>query len=403
VFQKGKFVSFFSNFAISPCVNRSGFLHSNSYNKDNPMEFLSSVFVNIVPFLVVLSVLVYVHEMGHYLVARWNGVRVDVFSIGFGPEIFGWNNRHGTRWKVSYIPLGGYVKLASEESAGNGKKAKKDPGSLMSKTPWQRIAVSIAGPGANYLFAVVVLGVLYMTAGQKVPTHEISIVSVEPASPAEKAGVKGGDIITGLNQETQLFVDRFQEVIGKSIGQQITLHIKRPGQEAPLTLTAVPEKTANGSGRLGVRLEPVSLTKIHGFFGAIQYAVLDTYHMTTQTLKALGQIIMGNRSADGLSGPIGIATLAGQIAQQGFVALVWLAAILSINLGLINLFPVPMLDGGHILFYLIEIIRGKAVNEKMQEIAYRIGFALVMALILFSTWNDLSRLRVVQWIKALFS
>ena len=184
----------------------------------------------------------------------------------------------------------------------------------------------------------------------------------------------------------------------------VSFQIKR-GEDL-LDIQVVPDKhelvSGKVVGRIGVALQPMDEKIVHGFFAAIYNSCADTIKMTTSTLQALGQMIIGERSAEGLSGPIGIASITGQIAQQGIVALIWLAAILSINLGLINLFPVPMLDGGHILFYVIEMVRGKPVNEKMQEIAYRIGFGLVMLLILFSTWNDLLRLKFIPWITGLF-
>ena len=369
------------------------------------MDFLSSIFMNIIPFVVVLSILVYVHEMGHYIVARMNGVRVEVFSIGFGPEIFGWNNKNGTRWKVSYIPLGGYVKLASEDEIEGTKESRSDPGSMMNKTPWQRIAISIAGPAANYLLAIVLLMGLYVTVGQKVPLGQIEFGDVINESAAEKAGLIKGDILLSMEGVEKLSVETFKTAIIDSPEKPLRFTIKRGEGQVDLQVTPAANKLASGKtvGRLGVALGPVVEQRVHGIFAALGHAAQDTLNMTTQTLKALGQMILGERSADGLSGPIGIASVAGQMAQQGFVALIWLGAVLSINLGLINLFPIPMLDGGHIFFYLIEAVRGKAVHEKAQEIAYRVGFGLVMMLILFSTWNDLSRLRVIQWVQHLFS
>lgn len=369
------------------------------------MDFLSSIFINIIPFVVVLSVLVYIHEMGHYVVARMNGVRVDVFSIGFGPEIFGWNNKNGTRWKVSYIPLGGYVKLACDDEIEGTEKSRSDPGSMMSKTPWQRIAISIAGPAANYILAIVLLTGLYATVGQRIALDQILLGDTLNESAAEKAGLRKNDLLIAVDGVDKLSVESFQKAIADHPGQELSLTIRR-GDDT-LTLRATPEKNelpgGKVIGRLGLGFAPVFKSEMHGFFSAIGHAAQDTLNMTTQTLKALGQMIIGERSSDGLSGPIGIATATGQIAQQGITALIWLAAVLSINLGLINLFPVPMLDGGHILFYLIEAIRGKPVHEKAQEIAYRVGFGLVMLLILFLTWKDLSRLAIPQWIQGLFS
>ena len=355
------------------------------------MAYLNLVLINIVPFLIVLSVLVYVHEMGHYIVARLNNVRVKIFSIGFGPEIFGWTNKHGVRWKVSYIPLGGYVKFADDDET-DAAKISKDPHAFANKTPWQRIAIAIAGPAANYGFAILVLTALYATVGQKIPTNDIVVGEIFADSAAEKAGLRSGDVIIGLNGDTELTVQSFQKAIAEQAGKEAVLQVQKFPGNAIEEITVVPsiyEEGGKQQGRLGIGLIPKVDQQVHGVFGSIWHASVDTINITVGTLKALGEMIVQKRSSDGLSGPIGIATLTGKVAQQGVVALIWLAAVLSINLGLINLFPVPMLDGGHILFCLIEGIRGKAVNEKTQEIAYRIGFGLVLALILFSTWNDI--------------
>lgn len=369
------------------------------------MDFLSSIFMNIIPFVVVLSILVYVHEMGHYVVARLNGVRVEVFSIGFGPEIFGWNNKNGMRWKVSYIPLGGYVKLASDDEIEGTKESRSDPGSMMNKTPWQRIAISIAGPAANYILAIILLTGLYVTVGQRIPLNQVHLGETLNESAAEKAGLKKDDILIALEGVEKLSVETFQKAIADNPEKELILTVRR-GEET-LVLKATPDKNELPGGkivgRLGLGFAPVVKNEVRGFFAAVGHAAKDTLEMTVQTLKALGQMIIGERSSDGLSGPIGIATVTGQIAQQGITALIWLGAVLSINLGLINLFPVPMLDGGHIFFYLIEAIRGKPVHEKAQEVAYRVGFGLVMLLILFLTWKDLSRLAIPQWIMGLFS
>ncbi len=366
------------------------------------MEVLQSLFMNIIPFVVVLSVLVYFHEMGHYVIARMNGVRVETFSIGFGPEIFGWNNKHGTRWKVSYIPLGGYVSLASEDEVEGTKSSRADSGSMMSKTPWQRIAISLGGPAANYILAIILFTGLYVTVGQKVPLNEVEFGDVAVESPAQKAGLEKGDVLLNIEGVDVMSIGAFQEKVSKSADQPLSFRIRRGEEEQ--TILVVPEslKDDKSAAKIGVMISPRVEMKIHGIIDAVKYAVVDTWNMTVQTLKYLGQMIAGERSSDGLSGPIGIANVAGQVAQQGVVALIWLGAILSINLGLINLFPVPMLDGGHVVFYIIEIIRGKPLPEKALEFFYRIGFALVMSLILYSTWNDLSRLKVVQFVQNLF-
>ncbi len=367
------------------------------------MEALYSVFINIVPFLVVLTVLVYVHEMGHYIVARMNGVRVDEFAIGFGPEIFGWTNKAGTRWKVCYIPLGGYVNLANEDEIEGTDKSRHDPESMMSKSPWQRIAISIAGPAANFLLAIVFFFGLYATVGQKVPLNEIEFNEVITESAADAAGLQNGDILIGIEGVDELTIESFQDKVSRNPNEPLAFTVRRGESEQVVMVTPEAQESTAGKsvGRIGVAIAPRADLVVHGPLNAMKFAVVDTYKFTAQTLSYLGQMIMGTRSTDGLSGIIGIANVAGQVAEQGVVALIWLASMLSISLGLINLFPIPMLDGGHIVFYIIEIIRGRPLPEKAQEIAYRIGFAIVAFLILFSTWKDLTRLKIVQWFASL--
>ena len=369
------------------------------------MDALYAVFINIVPFLVVLTVLVFFHELGHYVVARWNGVRVEEFAIGFGPEIFGWNSKKtGTRWKVCYIPLGGYVNLASEDEVEGTDESRHDPGSMMSKSPYQRIAISIAGPVANFLLAMVFFFGLYVSVGQKIPLNEIEFGQVVAESAADIAGLESGDVLIGIEGVDELTIPSFQEKVSNSVDQPLAFTIRRGESEQMVMVTpqAHDPESEKPLGRIGVAIAPVATYVVHGPLNAAYHAVVDTYKISVQTLSYLGQMIVGTRSADGLSGVIGIANVAGKVAEQGIEALIWLAAMLSISLGLINLFPIPMLDGGHIVFYIIEIIRGKPLPEKALDIAYRIGFGIVAFLILFSTWQDLTRLKIVQWFTSLF-
>lgn len=375
------------------------------------MEFLHTVFINVVPFLVVLTVLVFVHELGHYLVARWCGVHVEVFSIGFGPELWGWTAKNGTRWKFSLIPLGGYVKMTNEDEvfAGkdnkNDKTQKLDPTSLLAKTPLQKIAISAAGPIANYLFAFVLMGALFAAVGQRLPIAGALVNGFVAESVAEKAGVLKGDIITHLDGQLIKAVEDVPAYIASKVDQEVTLTLKREGAEASLDIKLRPqvvETHAKKIARLGIELAPVTTTVTHGVVSAVGAAIKDVFRITVGTMHALGQMIMGQRSADGLSGPLGIANIAGKVAQHGILELVMLAAFLSINLGLVNLFPLPVLDGGHIMLYLIEWVRGRPVTEKIQEIAFRIGFGIILLLILFSFWNDLNRLKIIAWVEKIF-
>ena len=364
------------------------------------MEFIIGLGWYIVPFLIVISILVFVHELGHFLVARYNGVGVDVFSIGFGPEVFGWNDKKGTRWKFSWFPIGGYVKMVGDADAASTpdhtalKKMQEDQRSrsLFYKTVWQRIAVSIAGPVANYLFAILIFAVLFATVGQR---YTVPIIEgVQEGGAAANAGFLVGDRIKSINGEP---IDRFEDVIltvQAHAGDSLQITVDRSGHI--LTLSVVP-KLSTITDHFG-HVHKIGLLGINGATaGYIQrswlnswwYASKEVVSLSWQTLKALGQIVIGAKSADGLGGPLRIAQMSGEIAQSGLVALVWFMALLSVNLGLINLFPIPMLDGGHLLFYFIEAARGKPLSEKAQEWAFRAGFVFIIGLMLLATWNDL--------------
>ena len=372
------------------------------------MSLLSLLYYNLVPFLGILSVLVFVHELGHYLAARWNGVRVEVFSIGFGPEIFGWTDRHKTRWKISLFPLGGYVKMLSDLNPASqpdqaliqnmSEEDKKE--SLFHKTVWQRIAVSAAGPLANYLFAILVFGTFYCFFGQRIPSDLPKVGAVVPYSPADKMGLQKGDIILEASGEKVHSFQELRKLIQKGSEEEVVLKIQRENEERILRSKTIssPDRPKEPF-RLGVA--PFYEQVQRPFWSAYFYAVKDVWTMSGAILSHLGEMVSGKRSADGLTGPLGIAALLGETARKEVWDLIWLSAVLSVNLGLINLFPVPMLDGGHLLFYFIEAVRRKPVSEKIQEMCYRAGFVFVMALLFVSTWNDVSRLKILDFFKNL--
>lgn len=357
----------------------------------------------ILPFLVVLTVLVFVHEMGHYLVARWNKVRIEVFSIGFGKEIFGFNDRTGTRWKFSMIPLGGYVKMFGDADASSrpgdasGLSEEERSYAFQSKRLSQRTAIVAAGPIANFLFAIVVLAGVFATVGQ--PYTPPVVGQVQQESAAQEAGFQAGDRIVALNGDS---IERFEEVqrtVRLNPDAELRITVMRDGRE--LTLTATPQRTevedARGNrqeiGILGISRSEMEYRR-HDPLTASWQAAKETVNLSGATLQAVGQIITGSRSTDELGGPIRIAQMSGDVADAGVVNLIWFMAILSINLGLINLFPIPMLDGGHLVFYAIEAVRGRPLGEKAQEYGFRIGLALVLTLMIFVTFNDLVQLRV---------
>ena len=368
-------------------------------------EIFSGIQNFVIPFLIILSILVFVHEMGHYLVARWNGVKVEVFSIGFGKEIFGWNDKAGTRWKVSLLPLGGYVKMFGDSDA-----ASTPDGSLRDMTPeekevsfhhkrlGQRTAVVAAGPIANFLLAIVMLAGLFVFNGQ--PYTPPVIGDVKPDSPALAAGFEPDDRIIAVDgQAVERFEDLQRIVALTTPGETLDFTVLRAGQEIVLPTEIgsdkVEDRMGNSStrGYLGVGRSGVEYREV-GPATAVLAAFTETWNLSIGTLKAVGQIITGDRSAEELGGPIRIAQMSGQAVDLGIGTAIWFAAVLSINLGLINLFPIPMLDGGHLLFYAFEAVRGKPLGERAQEYGFRIGLALVLGLMLFVTWNDISNLPV---------
>lgn len=364
------------------------------------MDFLIGLGWYIIPFLLVLSTLVFVHELGHYLVARYNGVGVDVFSIGFGPEIFGWNDKAGTRWKISSFPLGGYVKMVGDADAASTPDHSKLQGmsqdarerSLFYKTVWQRIAVTAAGPIANYLFAIVILSILFATVGQRYTVPVIH--GFQEESVAEKANFQVGDSIKSINGTPIARFEDLQEIVQSSPEASLDIIVERQGQELSLSVTPKISEVRDYFGRihktgmLGIKGNEVGYT-YRPFWISWWYATQEVLSLSWQTLKALGNVIIGAKSADGLGGPLRIAQMSGEIAQSGFMALIWFMALLSMNLGLINLFPVPMLDGGHLLFYFCEVIRGKPLSEKAQEWGFKLGLWIIMALMILATGNDI--------------
>ena len=377
------------------------------------MDLVTNASSYLIPFLIVLTVLVFVHELGHYWVARRNGVRVEVFSIGFGPELFGWTDRAGTRWKLSVLPLGGYVKMfgdsdaASTPGAGLERMSEAERAvSFHHKRLGQRAAIVAAGPAANFLFAIVVYALLFGIIGQPFTPPEIG--GVIPGSAAERAGFREGDRVLRVDGRAIERFEEIQRVVQLNLDQPIEFVVLRDQREVALnaTPTVVEERDRFGNrvkiARLGIRGQGVAYLR-HGPVEAIWRGVGETWSQSVGTLKAVGQMISGRRTTEELGGPIRIAQISGEVAQGGVIALLVFMAVLSINLGLINLFPVPMLDGGHLLFYLAEAIRGRPLGARAQEYGFRIGLALVLSLMVFATWNDLVNLRVVDFIVGLIS
>lgn len=378
------------------------------------MELFGLVWDNVVPFLFVLTVLVFVHELGHFWVARRCGVRVQVFSVGFGPEIIGRTDRHGTRWKISAIPLGGYVKMFGEGDTiesqdGNERPLTDDEKkvSFVHKPLIQRTAIVAAGPLANFILAILLFALLLGFAGS--PRLLPFVGGVEGGSAAEQAGLQAGDrIIEGAGQEIVWF-DDLRRVVAENAGNRIDLVVVRGNQQ--LLLPVVPrvqrqtqdDGTVRERGLLGVTADSSQIDYIrYNPAEAIWMSVEATYSMSARILVYLGEIIAGSRPADEVGGPIRIAQMSAEVAQGGWVNLVNFMAVLSINLGLINLFPIPMLDGGHLMFFFAEAVRGRPLTPRIQEYGFRFGLILVFLLMIFATWNDLvHHIKVFEFLKGL--
>jgi len=371
------------------------------------LSFGSGFLGYLIPFLFVLTIVVFFHELGHFLVARWVGVKVLVFSVGFGPELLGFNDRHGTRWKLSAIPLGGYVKFFGDQNAASvpdqeaaaAMTPEEREQSFVHKSLPRRAAVVAAGPIANFILAILIFAGIFMLYGK--PSTSPRVDTVQAGSAAEAAGFKSGDIILSINgREIETFAD-MQRVVSGSAGQTLAVAVNRAGEN--LVLKAVPElketKDSFGNvhrmGMLGISRsmsdDDQKLEKAPPLT-ALKLGVAETWFVIDRTMSYLGGIIVGRESADQLGGPIRIAQVSGQVATVGMVALVHLTAVLSVSIGLLNLFPIPLLDGGHLLFYAAEAIRGKPLSERVQELGFRVGLAIVLMLMIFATFNDITHL-----------
>lgn len=363
-------------------------------------------------FLLVISLIVFIHEMGHYLVGRWCGIRILAFSFGFGPEIAGFTDRHGTRWKISAIPLGGYVRFYGDADAAStpdfdalgtlspDERARTFTGAKL----WKRAATVAAGPIANFLLAVVILSAIFVAYGKFVADPVVAKVSENSAAAA--AGIVAGDLLLRIDGNPIETFDDVQRYVSIRPGVPMTLTVRRAGAEVniPLTpkLTEITDRFGNKIelGIIGIQTDrSVGNLRVVNFSlgGAVIEAVRETGHIVTGTFRYVGNIFAGRMKADQLGGPIAVAQAAGQVATLGIVALLHLAAVLSVSIGLLNLMPVPVLDGGHLMFYAVEALRGKPVGETAQGIAFRVGMFLVLSLMVFVTWNDITR-NISSWI-----
>ncbi len=350
-----------------------------------------------------LTIIVFVHEMGHYLVARWNGIAVQTFSIGFGREIVGFNDRHGTRWRISMIPLGGYVRFVGDMNATSvpdheavaAIPAEQQASLFVNKNVWQRMAVVVAGPVANLLFTFLVLYALLLGYGRY--TIPPVIGEVVAGGVAAEAGLLAGDTVVSVDGFAVDSFSDFQRLIATAPGRAVTMVVDRSGENVTVVLTPsiAVEKDQFGNtarvGRIGVvrNVEQSDVVLVKP--GPVE-AVGDTFEeirfILDRTAAFLGDFFVGRGDVEQLGGPVKIAKVSGEVATLGFLALVNLAALLSLNIGIFNLLPVPMLDGGHLLYYLVEAVRGRPLSQRAQEFGFRIGFAIVGTLMIFTLLND---------------
>lgn len=365
-----------------------------------------SVFGYLIPFLFVLTIVVFFHELGHFLVGRWCGVQVDVFSLGFGPEVAGFVDRKGTRWRLAAIPLGGYVKFHGDvnaasiqtEAATAGMAEAEKAVTFSAQSVRKRAAIVAAGPIANFVLAIVIFSGTFYVQGKPVLLPRVE--TVVPGSAAANAGFVAGDYVLSIDATPiESFAD-MQRIISAASQMPLTFRVERG--DATVTLTATPERKdvvgPFGTSRIGVlgvsaSSNPADFkTERLSLLQSVSTAATETWFVVDRTASYIGGLFVGRETTTQISGPIRIAEVSGEVAKIGLGALLNLAAILSISIGLINLVPVPLLDGGHLMYFAFEAVRGRPMSEKAQEFGFRIGLAIVSMLMIFATYNDIARL-----------
>ncbi len=375
------------------------------------MEIISNILYYVVPFLVLLGILVFVHELGHFLVARAGGVKVDEFSIGFGKELWGRTDKKGTHWKVCAIPLGGYCKFYGDEDAASVSESEKlkDISEEEKKhifqflAPSKRMLIALAGPGANYLFAILIFTLIFWGFGRM--TFPPVVGEVIPDSAAAKAGILKNDRILEINGHEIKDFNGIRYEVDLAVDGKVEVKLLRDGQEKvlnfPLEVIEVTEYNGTVSKRAMLGVKSVNAVELDdtdlSLWEALRDASVETWDITSATLRGVGQMLTGERGGDDVGGIIRIAEMSGDITKQnGIFDFVVFMALLSINLGLINLFPIPLLDGGHIVICLVEMVTRREMSVRVKDMLFRTGFALIMALMIFATWNDIVRL-VNRW------
>ncbi len=354
-------------------------------------------------FFIVISVIVFSHEFGHYIVAKLCGVKILAFSIGFGKEIVGWNDKSGTRWKICMLPLGGYVKMFGDASAVSN--ADEDTIERMSaddkkvtfhhKPLYKKAAIVVAGPVANFILTICILTYFVITVG--LPSAEPVVGMVMHDSPAQAAGLKSGDRILKINEDEVHSFNDIPYLVSTNLGTPVTLLVQREQEQLSITLTPKEVEDDDGLGNkvkhpvIGIKSPDIKYEDV-GLLRAVGEAVHRTEMLCVSTLKVMGQMVTGQRGAGDLKGPVGIAQLSGQATDKDFHTALWLIAMLSANLGLVNLFPIPVLDGGHLAYYAAEALSGRPLAQKVQEWGFKVGFVLLFALMGFTILNDFRKL-----------
>ncbi|ORE98103.1 RIP metalloprotease RseP [Aurantimonas sp. 22II-16-19i] len=361
--------------------------------------------IYIVPFLFVLTIIVFFHELGHFLIGRLCGIKALTFSVGFGPELIGFTDRQGTRWKLAAIPLGGYVKFLGDENAASvpdreGVSAMSEAErrhAFPAASVGRRAATVAAGPIANFILSIVIFAAVVFVSGRVVGDPVVS--GVEPDSPAMAAGFEAGDRVLSADGEAIGYFSDLQRHVAAVGANPITFEVERGGRTVELTVTPRIEAREDEFGNsftmpvVGLRADNANggfRVEELGPVESLQYGVSQTWFVASQTVVFIGQVVTGRQSADQIGGPIRIAQVSSQVSTIGLGALLNLAALLSISIGILNLLPIPMLDGGHLLFYAFEAVRGRPLSERVQELGFKIGLALVTMLMIFAFWNDIS-------------
>ena len=370
------------------------------------MDWLINAVYYVVPFVVVLGILVFVHELGHFAVARMCGVKVDVFSIGFGKELWGRRDKQGTYWKIAAVPLGGYCQFLGDDdasSAGDGKASglseEEKKFTFQYQSPAKKLVIALAGPVSNYLFAILIFAGIFFFLG-KINFPPV-VGEVFENSAAAKAGIVANDRILTINGNKIDSFDDIRKEVDLTVGNEVVVELLRDGREIrlqfPLIEMEVPEANGEMTKRPMLGVKSVNVIELDheklSLPQSLNEAFMEAWNVTEATLRGVGQMITGKRSGEEIGGIIRIAEMSGDISKQnGILDLVVFMALLSINLGLINLFPIPVLDGGHIVIYLAEIAVGKEINTQIKDALFKVGFSLIIALMIFATWNDFVRL-----------